>query len=1643
MNETNPTNGEPLDANPTKGPSLDDMIKGSVTKFRAETDVAVLGKSKDFAALDIDRYMSYGSETFGKLGYSPHRDNSKLYNENTHWSADISRAYTGMLKLAGVGRSDTFAFGAFSEKDSHKTFDKIMSTYGSTRGGAAGFISNTMLSAGYTKGIIEAIAIEEAILIGTTGGLGNIATAGEVARAVKVGSNILGKADKIADTTKGINATMGWMKNIRNSRLVKNLQANKVAKAFTQYGKQLLPGGDTMAFLRNVDNMPELNRFQKAFTGAASLSRDSRKIHMTMAESNLEASLASDEVREAEYSEWYSNNVGQEMDGATREAIEQRAKDVHRITYNANFGLIYATNAITFNTMFRSMRYTNKAFNISRSGRFTNKIVNGKFEFKALKKNLSSLAKKKIESVNYKNASRWALTASVEGDQELGQDLIAGFAKRYVAGDEKLRGSFYDSMLAGMSDMHAESFFSGMLMGTFAAPTSIAIRESQNFVLHGGHKAITKRKAWKDAREADYTNRVKDAKILTDYFNSVPGHLEATSQNVFTQAEAQEKMATAAEQNDRKAFEDERAEAFRLGMETVMKHGLETEYSEYLSGLKKHTAEELNEALGRKDITEENIGEFHAKVDVKVKDIKEFKAIYDEVHEQVNPIDVSKLEITDPQFNQKYQAYLEFEHYRKELMYSKDGIRDLAKRLSSLGKELTQEDEWSKHSGQSISSQELSTLVDTQSLAREVSMLSAELKADKQYDVAPQERAKKEQKLEALKSYQKALIEFDKLDKTGDTDAVHDEMFNAFNNLVNSNLNIEGDAGQRELNYRKFDKFWDYLVNSKERASLQKHANMLLDPNIAARFMQDAGKVMKDIEKNKGKHILDSLTAFDENRTGSKMMTELRDEGYFFDMDEIDDLIKRRIMPSRLYNVKNHKELSIEEVKKAQEIINRHVKRLTGKHVLANDTAYATRKKDAKDSRSLAGIIRTFSKSKKDTPIPILTFIKKLLKSPHITKTEADILKNLVDLKMAEGNVILTDSAEAPISVDEDGTIRIDVRFSARDFNNDDTPFEALAVSALLQAHYAERLKSDPVMKAKVVSAMKKARDAYIVRREHDTTANIGFFTDPIQFMSEALNNEEFQKFLASIEDTESPGTTSLWDTFMTHLREMLSKIEAFTPIYSGRFEGTLLNRAVKLSQLALTDEQIDITLNSQEAEETKEETNEEKKEEKTETVDLKTKLKSEIKDIELEISEAKKDVGSVRKFFGMDNKVRGLEIKLNKLRKELKEIPEDSTAKTTIVIPKKSKSKKAVDKNGEIVINNETPFREMPIELKVALAIVLAQTVDYTKPVKKTTSTDEAQPDALTGAQSDFEEGREKVEKVDTLKDLGELNDDDILEIESKLADGSPRYLEALEKYNKGRISSQESNEEEELEEEGGRDDSKPTTHTLESLSLEIKDLTTLYSESDIETILGFLNSKENTLEEVINDANNKRNPKKSEKIKTESKSSMRYVKKMLRRIEVDNISAIELVAMHRKVMEIKGLSDAQKVKLLGALHGRISDVDVFDKNFRIGNDIVQIVSEESNVDSITFKNVATDEISSPIPSHKAMTMIDEVLADNSEYKKQDTDTTTTPEDNRILKQAYSKVFDNFTKETEKVDNDSTPEVLKASIIEEFNKCK
>ena len=1303
--------------------TFDDILNSNILESQLpESAELSFGKGQDFndSKKDIARYISFGSETFGNHGYDPTRDNSTLYNANTHWSKDLSRAYTGMLKLAGVGARDTFAFGVTQNKETaHKDFEKIMNTYGSTRGGNAGFIANTGLSAGYTVGIMGAIAAEEIAIGLTTGGLGWLSAPAEAGRGVFLASRGLEKADAFIAGYGNIARGMKKMSDIKVARAAKG-GGDSWMKAF---GKQLMPMGETGAFLRGTDALSAMNKYQHAFMGAASLAKDARKVHMTMAESRLEANMKSDEVRTELYSDWYKNNEG-EMPDDVRADFNKQSMDVYRNVYTANAGLIYVTNAITFNSMFRSMRLTNTMFGLSQAGKFSVsglKKAGQDILVEAVHGGVKNWSKKQLSQLSYKSVAKWALTSSMEGFQEVGQDLISSAAEKYVLGDKKLQGSYFDSLYASLGDMQLHSFASGMLMGTFASPVGLAISQTNKFVLGGGSNAVFNRGKYESEKAKQRNKADEMASVLTAYLRETGTYLDEAGKPVFELAKAEARMVEAAKSNDRKYFEDNRAEAYRIGMHKIIEAGLEKEFIKHLKSLSGYTAAELNEFAQRQDITEDNKGEFLDKVNKKISAIKSYKKNYDAAQTEVNPINLQLLQADDPELNVKRRIHRAFEDLRRESVFNMEKLDDYKSRMDGLSTAMTKDN--------SITSTELMTLLDEKSLDEEIQSLQFSVNANKSYDVNKGDMFFDQLRLDSLKAYKKALRTYKGLDESGPIPAiekVHSDMFEAFNGLINSRKGVKETPQSRVMNRRKFDQFWDYLNMGAEREELQSYVNTMMDPTFAGEALSKQNEALKLLEDNMEVHIKESLQAFIDNKDANIVLDELLKENMFFNNDEVDDLIKKGIMPSAFFDSKTHERLKGDKLRQAQEIVANRIKNLTGKTIISTEKAFVSRNKNPKDKRRVVGLAQKFGgkedgkgRRKLDVPTSISEFIDTLLQSRYLTSTEKEILYKLKQSGLTKGNVILTDSNDAPIGISENGDVIIDVRFSAHDYEGGNTPFEYLAISALLQSHYAEKLKTDENLKEEVTSLMIQARDAYFERNKEDWETKedldvLGFFSDPVQFLSESLNNLTFQNFLADVEDATETGRVSVWKTFTNKLKLILKKLD---------FSGTILNRALALSQLALKEENIEKLTNSKPLSEEemesgtvdKTEDEEVKKPEVSPVSQAESKEGLELKIDELkakkkELQDAKDATPRIKFTIKRTLKTEILEIndEIKKLEFEYKEKYIDNESDKPLVEPSPGKgSTKSVDSSsdGTVSVNERTLFKDMNPSLQEALA--------------------------------------------------------------------------------------------------------------------------------------------------------------------------------------------------------------------------------------------------------------------------------------------------------------------------------------------------
>lgn len=1177
---------EPIQTTPLSiGEKLKQNANIEVAKaFDPQQAVYNVGKGRSFSGAqhNVDRYLSYGTDVYGKLGFDPF-DNKleQKYIDNTSALTDVKRGLVGAWKLAGVGFSDTFGLGAFASDTNYKDFDKTMQTYSSSRGGGTQFFSNTLLSSGYTAGIIAGIAAEEIGIGLATGGVGLLGSGGMVGAQLAKGFSRLNKGQDYIQAARELS-------DINKARTFLNRSGDWAKRS-------LNPVGETVDFVKNIDKIKDFSGLQQTALGAGAVVRDMRKILLTDSESKLEANLARDEFKKREVEEWYKENPGKDLSDADFSKIENAANQVYQDTYMGNVGLIYLTNAITFDNAFKNMRLSNSWLQAGQSGmlRITGKgTVNATVE--ALERNLgNSIRAWGSHTFNAKNIGKGFLKsapgASMEGVQELGQDIISTAASSYHSLDNKgrqIRGNYLSNIFDAAGDRifsmeGLETFASGALMGAFASPVSFASSQiSKNLSMGGIQKAYQKyfqSQKFAEQNKKDFATLQEKAKVLTELFRDPKAYVDFVSKPAFTQSSLQEKMLDAAERKDKKGFEDLREQSFAQGIETMLKYGIEGEYAQHLSEMAQgFNVEEMNQALGRKDVTDENIDEFRNKLLDRSNTIKNYRKVYDQINENfTNPYSLSGVDTKDPKNVETVLNHYAFENLKRELLFSHGKLANWATRMKELKTELSND--------LNMSSLDVHALLDRNSLDQAIELLRTEVSANKGLEViSPQLKdsaEKAEKKLEALTAYKKAYDTYTKLlddssIDSADYDEAYEEMFTAFNDYASISSNaLERPEVQRSMHRRSFDNFFDYISMGEDIRQHQSLVNTLMDPSSASIYVGEQKEMFKRLLANKEDDILNSLKSFEEKKESSKMLEILYDLGMFFNLNELDDLVNKGVMPSVIYDLTTQKPVSPEQLRKAEDVISKFYKNLKGRtiHFDTRNKNIQTRfsKRRGTDTRTVNELLRnygvelekTYDLSEKKNRTRILG---KVLGGKYLEYIDKQLLDASNDVDFS---VQFTLNGDQPLSF-KDGVMTIDLRYAGAEYRNAQFTFESLIASAFSQVKLMNNLNKEEYsdVAKEVETLMSQARDAYAKEFGTDQTQNMSVFSSTSEFLNEALSNPSFQKFLGNIQDKTIATDRSVWRSFMNQINRMFNKV----------FDKTLLNRAVSLANVALNEAIVD-----------------------------------------------------------------------------------------------------------------------------------------------------------------------------------------------------------------------------------------------------------------------------------------------------------------------------------------------------------------------------------------------------------------------------------------------------------------------------------
>lgn len=646
----------------------------------------------DWKHANFDRY--YNSRAFKDLKFSPYRDNEEHYNNNTSAWDDFLRAGSGALKLFGHG------FIAMEEgaDSAAEAMERVNKVYGSTRKGIGGFMSNLVLSAGYTQGIVARIALEELALAAAT--VGSLGTASEVtipamaARGVEAGM-ALGRVGKYLKNTLN---TFKNLDNIDVARKVwdaaKNIPRGVgkfVAPQTMEFGANILKGANA------AQEFKDLKNYAKVFKGVGSMYSDYRQFRLAYSEAAMEGKMLETKLNEDLINEYYAKN-GKMPEGKDAEDIYQRAIHAGGMNTMWNSALIYGSNKIVFGKLFKGIPSAGQMLGkfvsapVGELKKLPYKVGQNFYDF--AKKDLGKKIAGAVFTSSYSPLSRkYMLENFTEGFQEFAQDSFAeGFEQYYKDIKSHPSQSNFIDMLDSISRASGknfsqkgfETFMSGYLMSTLVQPAMGFITETmptygRKFVPGALREkwGMTSYEDMMAARE-ESKNRVLESinKVVAD-----PYKMNTSGADYMAEVSNHAKKIREAEDSgDANRIKDARSEMYFDHLYRVIETGHMDQLKDYFKSMDKLSDEELSEAMNR---PVEEVADIRKQLKEAEKNAANFQKIY-ETQNNLFPdfYDETKFRKGTPEYEAAQRGNYSFRQAKKFAMFANYAFIDATERMS-------------------------------------------------------------------------------------------------------------------------------------------------------------------------------------------------------------------------------------------------------------------------------------------------------------------------------------------------------------------------------------------------------------------------------------------------------------------------------------------------------------------------------------------------------------------------------------------------------------------------------------------------------------------------------------------------------------------------------------------------------------------------------------------------------------------------------------------------------------------------------------------------------------------------------------------------------------------------------------------------
>ena len=878
--------------------------------------------SFDSKATRLDRYLGYGTETFNKVGFSPFANNEEVFNKNTTMWQDYKRMSGNAAALTWLGFKQNFAFGALdfdSEEENTRKYQELSDNGMSSKGGVGGFGNNLILNGGYGIGVGYSILTEELLMLAAEGlsfgGATPLVAARTAQNLTKLGklrgmfsmaassgfkSVEVGRAGiNVFKSLKGADNAKGFYTSVKALGKATGNFLNPLARVTDE----VITGSNAV---RNASNLAKMSKSFGAFY------RDMRDINVALGESKLEGGTKKQEVIDKEIADYKEAN-GRIPEGEDLEKIYAKAEDVHAGVVGINLPIIYYTNRITFDGLFkfRGFKTLEQAGNSATLSSKGIKFTAGKgFGMEAAKK-WYQLSARKYPGMAWNYGKR----NISEGIQENLQNVISDGVGDYynaVYKDPTLGGFNFAAATAGAnlkkeftSARGAETFLTGFLMGAVAGPAqSVFLTETPGLYYRGKDLVMGTKdfQAYKTKKADQIKEKVATLNELyknpLDFFNS-------TQENAASQNAAYTTLMQSEDNGDTKTFQDTKDISLFNHVFTSINNGTFDDLIDGYKQMAKLDPKELADYLKIQDVTKAK-----DKIQEVIKRAEEIQSTYKKVNAKFeNPFNPSQYKPGDQEHEREAIAYTAFERAKRSLAMSEHGFQRAVERMESLYQDIS-----TNRPIEKSNNADYSVLLNAESIKNEIYTLKKELMSygPESEQNKDQKRIVKEkmQKLEDLQEYADNLdthlgsIKNQESIQNGELviqpiAESYSSLRNSYRKYLKNIAKLSGDYVFDNKIDDSFDKLADYYSLDNDAKSLSNAINTLLDPsNLYAHAETINDKLIK-IFDDKSRSFEEQMESYSRMSEMNSLVTELAKAGVVIDQDDFVEFIRTGKRPTK------------------------------------------------------------------------------------------------------------------------------------------------------------------------------------------------------------------------------------------------------------------------------------------------------------------------------------------------------------------------------------------------------------------------------------------------------------------------------------------------------------------------------------------------------------------------------------------------------------------------------------------------------------------------------------------------------------------------------------------------------------------------